>query len=215
MDSERIFVIGDIHGCLNMLERLMNEIDWLPEKETLIFLGDYIDRGADSKGVVDYVLKLNESSCNVKCIIGNHEAMFMDYISEKDQGLFLMNGGLTTLKSYGMDKAGWKNTLVPPEHMAFYRSLETYVELDDYYIVHAGFRPGIDIKMQTLEDMIWIRGVFISSNYDFGKRVIFGHTTFYEPLVMPNKIGLDTGAVYGNKLTCLELPEVRFHSVTA
>ena len=89
------------------------------------------------------------------------------------------------------------------------------MELRDYYVVHAGFRPGVDLEHQTEEDMIWIREPFLSSGYDFGKKVIFGHTPFSKPLVMDNKIGLDTGAVYGNRLTCIELPAERFYFVNS
>lgn len=88
------------------------------------------------------------------------------------------------------------------------------IELEDYYIVHAGFRPYVAIKDQNLFDMIWIRDEFLFSDYDFGKMVIFGHTPFDDPFIMKNKIGIDTGAVFGNRLTCLELPIKRFHSVT-
>jgi serine/threonine protein phosphatase 1 len=87
------------------------------------------------------------------------------------------------------------------------------IELEQYYIVHAGFRPNIRIKDQDLFDMVWIRDGFIYSDYDFGKMVVFGHTPFDSPMIMKNKIGIDTGAVYGNCLTCIELPEKRFHSV--
>ena len=191
MKSERIFVIGDIHGCLDMLQRLVDKIDWSPGKDRLIFLGDYIDRGKDPKGVVD------------------------DYLTGRDNGLFLLNGGWSTMASYKADKPEGGNTLIPPDHMAFYHSLKTYIELEDYYIVHAGFRPNVELEKQTVEDMVWIRDPFIYSNHDFGKNVIFGHTPFQEPLVMENKVGLDTGAVFDNMLTCLELPEFRFHSVKA
>ncbi|MDY6974340.1 MAG: hypothetical protein SV775_18800 [Thermodesulfobacteriota bacterium] len=112
-----------------------------------------------------------------------------------------------------MDALQAGQVLVPQDHMSFYRSLNPYIELQDYYLVHAGFRPGVPANKQSQEDMIWIRESFIDSDYDFGKKVIFGHTPFYEPLIMANKIGLDTGAVYGNRLTCLELPAFRFHSV--
>ena len=104
---------------------------------------------------------------------------------------------------------------MPPSHMSFYRSLRPFIELEDYYVVHAGFRPGIEIKDQSMEDMLWIREPFISSNYDFGKKVIFGHTRFFRPLVTDNKIGIDTGAVYRNRLTCVELPEERFYFVNS
>lgn len=215
MDSKRIFVIGDIHGCLDMLKRLMDKIAWQPEKDRLIFLGDYIDRGENSKGVVDYVLALRRCSSQIDCLIGNHEVLFLDYMNGKDRGLYFRNGGWSTLESYRADRPEGDGSLVPPDHMAFYQSLKTYIELEDYYVVHAGFRPGVEIEKQLLEDMTWIREPFIYSDYDFGKRVIFGHTPFHEPLVIENKIGLDTGAVYGNRLTCLELPEVRFYSVEA
>jgi len=215
MHNTKTFIIGDIHGCLDMLKKLMDKIAWSPDKDTLIFLGDYIDRGENSKGVVDYILDITKHSSQVECLMGNHESMFLDYLSGKDRELFLFNGGTHTVESYMADKPQGEEFLVPPDHMAFYESLKSHIELEDYYIVHAGFKPGLEIKDQSVEDMIWIRGSFIYSDYDFGKKVIFGHTPFDEPLVTENKIGLDTGAVYGNRLTCLELPEVRFHFVEA
>ena len=215
MNSERVFVIGDIHGCLEMLNRLMDKIAWRADKDRVIFLGDYIDRGENPKGVVDYILALIRCSSNVECLIGNHEEMFLDYLQGKNGGQYIRNGGWSTLRSYEESRSGQEDPLVPPEHMAFYNSLKAYIELQGYYVVHTGFRAGVDISEQKLEDMIWIREPFIQSNYDFGKRVIFGHTPLDEPLVMENKIGLDTSAVMGNKLTCLELPEMRFHSVEA
>lgn len=215
MDSERLLVIGDIHGCLDMLKRLMEKIRWHPEKDRLIFLGDYIDRGQNPKGVVDYILALRKNSSYVECLVGNHEVMFLDYLSGRDRELFLLNGGSKTIESYLVDRTQEGESLVPKDHMTFYQSLKQYIEIQDYYIVHAGFRPGVDIEKQELEDMTWIREKFIHSNFDFGKRVIFGHTPFREPLVMENKIGLDTGAVFGNKLTCLDLSEMKFYSVEA
>lgn len=214
MDKERILVIGDIHGCLDMLKRLIDKISWQHDKDRLIFIGDFIDRGKDPKGVVDYVLSLSKCSSHVQCLIGNHEAMFMDYISGKNHESYLRNGGGVTLKSYLVGKSkGEESSLIPPEHMSFYQSLKKYIKLQDYYVVHAGFRPGVEIEDQEFEDMIWIREPFISSDYNFGKKVIFGHTKFSEPLIMENKIGVDTGAVYGGKLTCLELPGERLYSV--
>ncbi|MBC8418860.1 MAG: serine/threonine protein phosphatase [Proteobacteria bacterium] len=214
MEREKTFIVGDIHGCLHMLKRLMDKIPWRPGKDTLIFIGDYIDRGSHSKGVVDYILDLIRDYQRVNCLLGNHEAMLLDYLSGKDQDLYLANRGFTTLKNYLTEKPK-EGPLVPPDHISFYHSLRPFMELRDYYVVHAGFRPGIEIGHQTQEDMTWIREPFISSAHDFGKMVIFGHTPFREPLVTDNKIGLDTGAVYGNRLTCVELPEERFYSVKA
>jgi serine/threonine protein phosphatase 1 len=206
MKNNRVFIIGDIHGCLDTLKRMLDKIQWQPNTDRLIFLGDYIDRGENSRGVVDYILGLGKISPRIQCLIGNHEAAFLDYLQGKEKRLFLMNGGYQTLESYDADREPPGNHLVPASHMDFYKSLETYLELEDYYVVHAGFRPGVPLPEQQFEDLIWIRDPFIFSSHDFGKRVIFGHTPFSEPLIVENKIGLDTGAVYGNKLTCLELP---------
>ncbi len=215
MLNERLLIIGDIHGCLDTLKRLMDKIAWMPGRDRLYFLGDYIDRGINSKAVVDYILKLGSSSPHVECLLGNHEAMFLDFLQGNHQELFLRNLGKKTIESYQSEKRRVNEPLVPPDHMSFFQSLKPFIELEDCYLVHAGFKPGISIKNQSEEDMIWIREPFISSDYDFGKMVIFGHTPFHEPIVMHNKIGLDTGAVYGNRLTCLELPEMRFHMVEA
>lgn len=214
MEDERVFVIGDIHGCLSMLKRLMDKIDWRPDRDRLIFLGDYIDRGEDARGVIDFILKLSSFSNRVECILGNHETIFLDFLSGQDMRTFIANGGAPTLESYR--NHGWEGgEVIPSEHLAFLKSLRPWIELEGYYVVHAGLRPGIEIEAQDLDDLIWIRDPFIYSDHDFGKRVIFGHTPFSEPLVMANKIGLDTGAVYGNRLTCLELPSFTFHSVEA
>jgi serine/threonine protein phosphatase 1 len=213
MDDAKIFIVGDIHGCLDMLNRLMDSIAWRPEKDRVIFIGDYIDRGENPKGVVDYILALKACSPNVDCLIGNHEALFLDYLNGSHEASYIRNGGWNTLRSYETVKGSEEEPLLPPDHMTFFQSLTPYLELDDYYVVHAGFRPYVPIEQQSLQDMIWIRDPFLLSRFYFGKKVIFGHTPFLEPLVMENKIGIDTGAVMGHKLTCLELPEVRFHSV--
>ena len=215
MGPEKTFIIGDIHGCLSMLKNLLDKIDWVPDTDRLIFLGDYIDRGENPKGVVDYILSLVEASCKIDLLLGNHEVMLMDYLEGKGRDMYLLNGGITTVASYRAGRLEDQEPLVSREHISFYRALRHYIELEDYYVVHAGFRPGIPVKDQSHEDMVWIRDRFVYSDYDFGKKVIFGHTPFPEPLVQGNKIGIDTGAVYGNRLTCLELPEFRFHFVEA
>jgi serine/threonine protein phosphatase 1 len=215
MTTKRTFIIGDIHGCLDMLEKLMDKIAWSPDNDRLIFLGDYIDRGENPKGVVDYILDLTRRSSLVECLKGNHEAMLLDFLTGRDRFMFIINGGWKTLESYGMYESSEDDSAIPSEHRIFYESLKLYVELEDYYVVHAGFKPGLDMKKQTEDEMLWIRKSFVSSDFDFGKKIIFGHTPFKEPFIMQNKIGLDTGAVYGNRLTCLQLPEMKFHSVEA
>lgn len=103
---------------------------------------------------------------------------------------------------------------MPPDHWQFYDTLKLFYETDDYIFVHAGLKPGVALYEQQEEDLLWIRKEFISSDYNFGKRVIFGHTPMRAPYIRENKIGIDTGAVYGNKLTCVVLPEEKFYSVS-
>ena len=213
MPSGRTLIVGDIHGCLDMLKRLVDKIGWDPGADRLVFIGDYIDRGENSKGVIDFIIELKKDSQFVQCLIGNHEQMFLDYLSGSDLNSFIANGGLTTLRSYKQAQREAEEPLIPASHLDYFSSLVTMVELDEYYVVHAGFRPGRPVEEQDLFDMVWIRDEFIYSSYDFGKPVIFGHTPLYAPMVLENKIGIDTGAVYGNRLTCLEIPERRFHSV--
>jgi len=211
--KEKTFIVGDVHGCLDMLKTLMGIIGWSPEADRLIFLGDFIDRGSQSKGVVDYVLEIAKLSERVECLMGNHERILLDFMDGKDTNTFFLNGGVATLNSYRTDQQKYGGFLIPDDHLSFFRSLRLIIELEDYYVVHAGFRPGVPIANQTTEDLLWIRDSFIFSNPQ--QRVIFGHTPFAQPLVMENKIGLDTGAVYGNRLTCLELPSLKFHFVEA
>ncbi len=222
---ERIFVIGDIHGCLDKLEQLWERIDPHPDKDQLVFLGDYIDRGDDSSGVLDYLLQLQQTHAETIFLMGNHEKMFIDFLDGEDRALFIYNGGESTLKSYfGRIKSFWSdantisdeealNLLVPAQHRAFLEELHPYYVTENYIMVHAGVRHGVPLEQQSLDDLVWIREEFIYSEEDFGKTVIFGHTPFVRPLVLPNKIGIDTGAVYGNSLTCLILPDLTFVSV--
>ncbi len=208
-----IYAVGDIHGCLDRLEMLLDEVQPDLEKDVLLFVGDYIDRGPDSRGVVDYVLKLQQKypQEHVVCLKGNHEAMFLNFLEGRERELFLFNGGLGTLRDYWGDN--WdsiKELLLPPEHESFYQELRAYYETPDYIFVHGGLKPGVPLPEQQEEDLLWIRGEFITSMEDFGRLVVFGHTPFKRPLVMPNKIGIDTGAVYGNYLTCLKLPQKEF-----
>ncbi len=212
----KIFAIGDIHGYILKLDRLMAKLDIDAEKDTLVFIGDYIDRGPDSKGVIDKILDIRKRIKNVVCLLGNHEQMFLNYyLEQRNEDLFMHNGGISTLISYGFTREGRKDLIVPDKHLEFLTTLRPYYETDGYIFVHAGLRPGIPIDRQNLDDLIWIRYEFINSPYDFGKVVIFGHTplSFTEPLTDKNKIGLDTGAVYGGKLTCIELSEMKIYQV--
>lgn len=207
------YAIGDIHGCLHFLEELLDEVQPDLTRDRLIFIGDYIDRGPESKRVVDYIINLRRRYPreNIICLKGNHEAMFLDFLQGIEKELFLFNGGLGTIQDYwgyGWDEK--EELILPPEHEIFYQELLPFFETPDYIFVHAGLKPLIPLEEQAEEDLLWIRGEFIASMEDFGRTVVFGHTPFKRPLVMPNKIGIDTGAVYGNFLTCLKLPEEEF-----
>ena len=208
----KIFAIGDIHGCFEQLVVLMKKIPIDFEQDTLVFMGDYIDRGPKSVEVVDFLINLQKRVPDIIFLKGNHEDMLLKYLNGTDRFTYLLNGGQQTLDSY-LNRSGYSsNHPIPPEHMRFYKSLRLTYETEDYYFVHAGLRPKVPIEDQASEDMLWIRDKFLHSRYDFGKPVVFGHTPLGEPMVESNKIGIDTGAVFGNTLTCVQLPDMVFFS---
>lgn len=209
----RLLVIGDIHGCNRKLQQLLAQIALDPAADMIVFVGDYIDRGPDIRGTVETILALKETCPNVVCLRGNHEDMFVNYFLEgRDEELFFANDGATTLSSYGLTVADARaGRGFPEDHLHFLASLPLYYETEAYLFTHAGLRPGLSLADQSPEDLLWIRREFIDSEYDFGKTVVFGHTALYEPLLEKNKIGIDTGAVYGGYLTCIELPSLKIH----
>ncbi len=191
-----IYAIGDVHGCLDPLRRLMDQIHPFEEDE-VVFVGDYVDRGPDSKGVVDYLLTLQG---RYTFLMGNHERMFLDFLQGKERFLFLYNGGEATLESYGGVGS------IPAAHLAFLKRLLPYYETDHYLFVHGGIRPGIPLQDQDPMDLLWIREEFYAYPGRYPKTVVFGHTPMREVLIGEDRIGIDTACVYGNKLTCLVLP---------
>ena len=210
--NNKIFAIGDIHGCFDKLCALMYKIKIDRNNDILLFLGDYIDRGPSSFEVIEYLIDLKKHFQKIVFLKGNHEEMLETYLSGKDRHAYLINGGQSTLESYMKRSRMTGSPLIPQEHLDFFESLSLYYESDNYIFVHAGLRENIPLEMQNPADFLWIREDFVSSDFDFGKRVVFAHTPYKEPLVESNKIGIDTGAVYGNKLTCVELPALLFYS---
>jgi len=207
---KRIFAIGDIHGCYDRLKALMEKIPIDSSRDALIFIGDYIDRGPNSVEVVDYLIQLKNRFPEVIFLKGNHEDMLNKFINGADRFTYLLNGGQQTLDSYLTKSVQSEFFPIPPDHMEFFKSLRLFYETEEFIFVHAGLRPWVPLESQNTEDLLWIRDKFVSSKYDFGKRVIFGHTPLKKPLVELNKIGIDTGAVYGNALTCIQLPDLVF-----
>jgi serine/threonine protein phosphatase 1 len=207
---ERIFAIGDIHGCYDPLVRLLGRvpIDW--SRDRLVFMGDYIDRGPQSFEVIEHLIELQKRHPETVFLKGNHEQMLADYLSGKDRMTYLYNGGQQTLDSYLRNSSAPGRYPIPEAHLRFFESLQLMFETENYIFVHAGLRKGLPLENQRPEDLLWIRENFVDTRHSFGKRVVFGHTPFDEPRVEPNKIGIDTGAVYGNKLTCVQLPEEEF-----
>jgi serine/threonine protein phosphatase 1 len=212
-----IYAIGDIHGCLDHLIHLLDLVNPDLDRHKLVFVGDYVDRGPQSSRVVDYIIDLKKkyNPENIICLMGNHERMFLDFLHGQEEMFFLMNGGTSTAVSYWGDHWELRDRSLPSGHEEFYNNLKLFYETEDYIFVHGGLRPGLPLTAQKEEDLLWIRQEFILSEFDFGRRIIFGHTPVRTPLIRPNKIGIDTGAVYGNKLTCVLLPEGKFHSVSS
>lgn len=206
----KIFAIGDIHGCYNQLVALIKKIPIDFKRDTLVFMGDYIDRGPQSVEVVNFLIKLKKRVPRIIFLKGNHEDMLEKYLDGTDRFTYLLNGGQQTLDSYLRRAAHTGTHPIPPEHLEFFKSLRLIYETEDYIFVHAGLRPKVSLESQDTEDLLWIRDKFLSTRYDFGKPVIFGHTPLGEPLVESNKVGIDTGAVYGNALTCVQLPDMVF-----
>jgi len=208
---EKIFAIGDIHGCYDQLLVLMKKIPIDFKRDTLVFMGDYIDRGSQSVEVIDYLIKLKKRLPGIIFLKGNHEDMLEKYLAGTDRFTYLLNGGQKTLDSYLIKSAGTGVNPIPPEHREFFKSLRLIYETENYIFVHAGLRPKVSLESQTTEDLLWIRDKFLYTRYDFGKPVVFGHTPLGKPLVESNKIGIDTGAVFGNALTCVQLPDLEFY----
>jgi serine/threonine protein phosphatase 1 len=210
---DKIFAVGDIHGSFDRLQELMKKIPIDFARDTLVFIGDYIDRGPASVEVVDYLIDLKKQVPQTIFLKGNHEDMLEKYLDGTDRFTYLLNGGQNTLDSYLSKNLQSELYPIPSDHMEFFKTLRLYYETEAYICVHAGLRPKVPLASQETEDLLWIRDKFIYSKYNFGKTVVFGHTPLEKPLVESNKIGIDTGAVYGNALTCVQLPELEFFTV--
>ena len=196
---KRLLAIGDIHGCLDLLLKLIENVQ-PTVNDQLVFLGDYIDRGPESRGVVEYLSALQHQFPNSVFLRGNHEQRLLDFLAGTETLMFLLNGGASTLESY--ETSDNPKPTIPSGHLIFFNNLQSSYTCNDFIFVHAGLRPGVSFEEQDEHDMLWIRGEFINSDYDWGKKVVFGHSPQAEVLIKENMIGLDTGAAYNGALTC-------------
>ncbi|HPU90525.1 MAG TPA: metallophosphoesterase family protein [Spirochaetota bacterium] len=208
------YIVGDIHGMADKLRGLVQIIEpHLTDDDTIVFIGDYIDRGPSPYEVVEFLVRLADTY-NVVFLKGNHEDLFLRYVSGRDpDGVYLFNGGSYTIQSY---RAHGGVHRLPARHEEFFNRLRMYHEGSGYIAVHAGLNPDTArLAEQTEHDMLWIREAFYRSSYRWPATVVFGHTptmqlTGSQEVYVNdeiNIIGIDTGAVYGGPLTCLRMPD--------
>lgn len=221
--GQRVYAIGDVHGRFDLLQDLIARIaadnaGRAPTEVHVVMLGDLIDRGPQSREIVDYFLKGAPGFASWHFIMGNHEEMLLKLIDNPDSSLmpqFLRFGGRETFESYGAPQRVLDtpdlyspDTLpfyVPEEHRAFMRKMEDGILVGDYFFTHAGIRPGVPLDQQEHQDLRWIRKGFLESEADHGMIVIHGHTVLDEVEIRPNRIGIDTGAYASGRLTALGL----------
>ena len=204
-ETSSVFAIGDVHGCAEELRALIQKLP-LRKDSLVVFLGDYIDRGPDSRGVVDTILDLQQY-CRVVCLLGNHELMLREFLDGSDSrrvARFIYNGGSATLASYADHDGVF---VMPEEHRDFYASLLYHHVEGDHCFVHAGLPADvddIDIAVHG-EEMVWMRQRPGMPEPNFSKIVVHGHSAIPEIDVQPRRINLDTACVYGRRLTGMEL----------
>ncbi|HJW57814.1 MAG TPA: metallophosphoesterase [Burkholderiaceae bacterium] len=221
-----IYVIGDIHGRYDLLANIQQGIAIdagmrRARRKVVIYLGDYLSRGKDSRRVIERVLAWRPDGCEIVALKGNHEDLALRYLGgELDAGRHWFDyDGLDALAHYGVaaaDRAARDGEsmealrrrfadALPEEHLAFLRNLKASHHEGDYHFVHAGIRPGVALDAQSDHDQMWIRGRFLESDVDHGATVVHGHSITPEPEVRHNRIGIDTGAYTSGILTCLML----------
>ena len=218
-DGLRVYAVGDVHGRADLLGRLdarvgLDAADATEAERRIVYLGDYVDRGPDSRGVIELLAGGPMPGFAAVHLKGNHEDFLLRFLKEPAvAALWLSNGGAATLQSYGIEPAGRDpeelaaalRATLPTGHRRFLEGLALTHEAGDYFFAHAGVRPGVPLDAQDEEDLLWIREEFLHAATDFGKVVVHGHTPGREPDIAPNHIGIDTGAFATGRLTCLVL----------
>lgn len=215
-----IYAVGDIHGHAAALDSALALIEADGGAEApVVFLGDYVDRGPDSRGVLDRLIDGIVAGRNWTCLLGNHDRMFLGFVSEGEieddrisSGRSWLDrplGGAATLASYGVDGGAHRpletiaeeaRAAVPEAHLDFVASLPLWHAAPELVFVHAGIRPGVPMEEQVEDDLIWIRAGFLNDTRDHGPLIVHGHTALEHPTAFPNRVDLDGGAGYGNPL---------------
>lgn len=222
-DGRRVYAIGDVHGRNDLLQRLLDKIvkddgERGAVESEIIFLGDLVDRGPDSAGVIDTAMQARETLGNVRFLMGNHEEVYLAAASgdEKSVRFFNRIGGRETILSYDITMKEYMELdmtqlalripeLFPREHVDFISGFEDQIIVGDYAFVHAGIRPGVPLSEQRQKDLRWIREDFLSASEAHEKVIVYGHTINDDVVETGTRIGIDTGAYYSEKLTALAL----------
>lgn len=226
-DGTRVYAVGDIHGRADLLTTLRKKIAKDGKRavkragikrKVVVYLGDYVDRGPDSFGVIEMLLNEPLDGFEEICLKGNHEDYMTKFLVGDGDGLgWLFNGAETTIASYGIEPGNWMDfdpeTLrslraelsdaIPKQHLGFFKGLALSHREGGYLFVHAGIRPDVPLDDQDEEDLMWIRDDFLNSDADHAARVVHGHTISWTPEILPNRIGIDTGAFASGVLTAL------------
>jgi len=225
--GSRVYAIGDIHGRADLLARLhggiLEDAANAPGRRVAVYLGDYVDRGLDSRAVLDLLLDEPLPGFERVVLLGNHEAMLLGFLERVERGPnWLWNGGAATLLSYGVAAPADPQdpqaldacrvalaAAMPERHLAFLRGLPLSHVEGGYAFVHAGLRPGLPLALQAAEDLLWIRDEFLRSRLDHGHIVVHGHSIGREVEFRPNRIGVDTGAYASGRLSAVALEDDR------
>ncbi len=224
-EGKRIYCIGDIHGRVDLLQQLHSAIEKdvanYTGGKTIIYLGDFIDRGENSKAVIDVLLNQPLVGFDAIYLRGNHEQTMLDFLHQAEIGqAWLTHGGMAALVSYGVKVAKLPAriedyialqselaTRLPKDHLAFLKNTRLSYKAGSYYFVHAGIRPGVALDQQISDDQLWVRDEFLSYHKNHERIIVYGHSINDEPEIHAHRIGIDTGAYISGKLTALVLEQ--------